>query len=268
MKKQLIYQVDAFASKLFFGNPAAVCPLTHWLSDIQMQLIAAENNLSETAFIVQESDGYRIRWFTPNTEVALCGHATLASAFIVFEFLNYKKDTIIFQSQSGELRVKKMDNLLQMDFPKLPYTKITPVSTLLDAINVKPQEIYESTFDMMLIFADEEEVKAAQPDLKTIAKIQKRGIILSAPGHNSDCYSRCFYPGCNVPEDPVTGSAHCVIVPYWSERLGKKKIHARQGLQRQGELLGEVNLNRVLLSGSCQLYLEGNIFLPDSVKII
>ena len=264
MKKQIMYQVDAFASQLFQGNPAAVCPLTNWLSDADMQAIAAENNLSETAFILPKTDGYHIRWFTPNSEVALCGHATLASAFIIFECLGYSKDTIIFYSQSGELRVKKMGQFLQMDFPALLYTKTIPSSELLNAINIKPKEVYESTFDLMLIFDHEEEVKAAQLDLNAIANIQTRGVILSAPGKHTDCYSRCFYPGCDVPEDPVTGSAHCVIVPYWSERLSKKKIHARQGLKRQGELFCEVNLDRVLLSGSCQLYLEGHIFIPDS----
>lgn len=263
MKKQIIYQVDAFASKLFYGNPAAVCPLTDWLSDAEMQSIAAENNLSETAFILPVTDDYQIRWFTPNSEVALCGHATLASAFIIFEYLSYPKDTIIFHSQSGELRVKKMGQLLQMDFPALPYTKVIPKPELLNAINMKPKEVYQSTFDMMLIFDREEEVKIAQLDLNAIANIQARGVILSAPGSNSDIYSRCFYPGCDVPEDPVTGSAHCVIVPYWSERLGKKKIHACQGLKRHGELFCEVNLDRVLLSGTCQLYLEGHIFIPD-----
>lgn len=229
-----------------------------------MQAIAAENNLSETAFILQDSDDYQIRWFTPNTEVALCGHATLASAFVIFELLNYQKDEIIFHSQSGELRVRKKGDLLQMDFPALPYRKTIPTPALLAALDVKPKEVYESTFDMMLIFDDEAEVKAAQLDLNAIANIQKRGIILSAPGSSSDIYSRCFYPGCDVPEDPVTGSAHCVLAPYWSERLGKKKIHAYQGLRRQGELFCEVHLDRVLLSGLCQLYLEGHIFIPDS----
>lgn len=264
MIKQPIYQVDAFASKLFSGNPAAVCPLTHWLNDAQMQFIATENNLSETAFILLENDTYYIRWFTPNTEVALCGHATLASAFIIFEFLNYQKDTIIFHSQSGELRVRKVEPFLQLDFPILPYTEVTPPAELLQAMNVKPREVYESTFDRMLIFREEDEVKAARLDLNAIANIQKQGVILSAPGSDSDIYSRCFYPGCDVPEDPVTGSAHCVIVPYWSERLSKKQLHARQGLGRQGELFCEIKGNRVLLSGLCQLYLEGHIFVPNT----
>lgn len=262
MNKLPIYQVDAFASKLFRGNPAAVCPLDCWLSETQMQSIAAENNLSETAFMVAEGERYRIRWFTPNAEVDLCGHATLASAFVLFELLGYKKEVIVFDSKSGELRVRKNGNLLQLDFPALPYTKITPSQQLVDAMNVTPLEVYESTFDLLLIFANEKDIKQARLDLYAISKLNNRGVILSAPGSESDVYSRCFYPGCDVPEDPVTGSAHCVIAPYWSEQLGKKKIHAIQGLNRQGELLCEVLKDRVLLSGPCQLYLQGHIFLP------
>jgi PhzF family phenazine biosynthesis protein len=262
MKKQPIYQIDAFSSELFSGNPAAVCPLSHWLSDDQMQSIAAENNLSETAFILPEDEHYQIRWFTPNTEVALCGHATLASAFVVFEFLGHKKEQIVFKSKSGELRVKKNASLLQMDFPALTYTKITPLPSLLKALKVRPVEVYESTFDLLIILENELDVKEARPDLYAISELNNRGVILSAPASQADVYSRCFYPGCDVPEDPVTGSAHCVIAPYWSSRLGKNKIHAIQGLKRKGELLCEVARDRVLLSGSCQLYLQGHIFLP------
>ena len=266
MKKQPYFQVDAFASTLFSGNPAAVCPLTHWLSDAQMQLIAQENNLSETAFIVPKQDHYQIRWFTPNTEVALCGHATLASAFIVFEYLNHKTELIVFHSQSGELRVKKNNNLLQMDFPALPYTKINPSSELLTAIGVELREVYKSTFDLLCILDNEEMVRQSCPNLQAMSQLHYRGVILSAPGNHSDVYSRCFYPKCDVPEDPVTGSAHCVIAPYWSNRLGAPKIHATQGLKRQGELWCEMLDTRVLLSGACQLYLEGTLYLPESIE--
>ncbi|KTD31836.1 PhzF family phenazine biosynthesis protein [Legionella israelensis] len=262
MKKQPIYQVDAFSSQIFGGNPAAVCPLRYWLSDKQMQAIAAENNLSETAFIVHEGEYFQIRWFTPNTEVALCGHATLASAFVIFEFLDYQKDDIVFKSKSGELRVKKNAALLQMDFPALPYNKITPSLSLLNALNTQVKEVFESTFDLLCILENEQNVKEAKPDLHAISELNHRGIILSAPGSDVDVYSRCFYPGCDVPEDPVTGSAHCVIAPYWCELLKKKNIYAKQGLKRKGELLCEVDMDRVLLSGSCQLYLQGHIFLP------
>jgi PhzF family phenazine biosynthesis protein len=262
MKRQAIYQVDAFTSELFGGNPAAVCPLTHWLSDTQMQLIAAENNLSETAFIVPEGKHYHIRWFTPNQEVALCGHATLASAFVIFEKLDHKDNSIVFHSQSGELRVQRQANLLQMDFPALPFTAITPSPDLLNALNVQPLESYESTFDGLFILESEQAVKEAKPDLHTISQLNQRGVILSALTSKGTIYSRCFYPGCDVPEDPVTGSAHCVIAPYWSQRLGKATIHAMQGLKRTGELLCQVVNDRILLSGLCQLYLEGHIFLP------
>ena len=266
MQKQPIFQVDAFASHLFGGNPAAVFPLTHWLSDQQMQLIAQENNLSETAFIVQNQEHYQIRWFTPNTEVALCGHATLASAFVVFEFLNHKKNTIVFYSQSGELHVQKDEHLLQMDFPALPYTKINPAPELLTTIGVEAREVYKSTFDLLCILDDEEMVRQSSPNLQAMSQLHYRGVILSAPGNHSDVYSRCFYPKCDVPEDPVTGSAHCVIAPYWSNRIGTLIIHATQGLKRQGELWCEMLDTRVLLSGACQLYLEGTLYLPESIE--
>ena len=262
MKKQPIYQIDAFATTLFGGNPAAVCPLDSWLSDELMQSIAAENNLSETAFILPEGDDYHIRWFTPNTEVALCGHATLASAFVIFEYLDYREERIVFHSKSGELQVKRKGNLLQMDFPALPYSPVTPTPSLLKALNVQAKEVYESTFDLLVILDSEREVQEVKPDLQAIGELQERGVIFSAAASSADVYSRCFYPGCDVPEDPVTGSAHCVIAPYWAKRFGRNSIHALQGLRRQGELWCDVVGDRVLLSGSCQLYLQGHIFLP------
>ncbi|MDI9818543.1 MULTISPECIES: PhzF family phenazine biosynthesis protein [unclassified Legionella] len=264
MIKQPIYQVDAFTSTLYMGNPAAVCPLEYWLDDTVMQLIARENNLSETAFIVPDGKHYQIRWFTPNTEVDLCGHATLASAFVLFELLGYQEKEIAFKSKSGILTVRKEGNLLQMDFPALPFTKIEdPGFELITAIKMVPDEIYQSKFDILCIFNDAITVKQAKPDLNTLANMPCRGIIFSAPAIESDVYSRCFYPGCDVPEDPVTGSAHCVIAPYWCARLNKKKIHACQGGNRQGELWCEVNQDRVILSGYCQLYLQGEIWVPS-----
>lgn len=266
MKKQPIYQVDAFTSTLFNGNPAGVCPLESWLDNDVMQAIAQENNLSETAFIVLQDNQYQIRWFTPKKEVALCGHATLASAFVLFELLDYPHDEVIFNSQSGLLRVKKDGNFLQMDFPALPYHEITPGDELLKAVNVVPHAVFNSTFDLLMIFNHEQEVQQAKLDLNAIAKLPYRGVILSAPAKLADIYSRCFYPGCDVPEDPVTGSAHCVLAPYWSDRLGKKKIHARQGGNRQGELWCEIKADCVLLSGRCQLYLEGRISIPECIR--
>ncbi|USQ13640.1 PhzF family phenazine biosynthesis protein [Legionella lytica] len=263
MIKQPIFQVDAFTSTLYMGNPAAVCPLESWLDDRLMQLIARENNLSETAFIVPDGDYYQIRWFTPNTEVDLCGHATLASAFVLFEVLGYQGKEIRFKSKSGILTVRNDGNLLRMDFPALPLVKIEPSPELIDAIKIAPNEVYQSTFDTLCIFNDAELVKQAKPDLNALANMACRGIIFSAPATDADVYSRCFYPGCDVPEDPVTGSAHCVIAPYWCARLNKKKIHAYQGGERQGELWCELNEDRVILSGYSQLYLQGDIWTPS-----
>ncbi|MFT4059079.1 MAG: PhzF family phenazine biosynthesis protein [Legionella sp.] len=268
MIKQPIYQIDAFTSILYTGNPAAVCPLEYWLDDTVMQHIARENNLSETAFIVPDGQDYQIRWFTPNTEVDLCGHATLASAFVLFELLKHQEQKIVFKSKSGLLTVKKEGNLLQMDFPGLPFTKIEANNELIEAIGIIPDEVYQSTFDMLCIFNDAMSIKKAKPDLNALANMSCRGIILSAQDTEYDVYSRCFYPGCDVSEDPVTGSAHCVIAPYWCARLNKKKIHARQGGNRQGELWCEVNQDRVILSGYSQLYLQGEICVPSVQKEI
>lgn len=263
MKKLNLYQVDAFAASVFKGNPAAVCPLEAWLTDQQMQSIAEENNVSETAFIVPVGNHYHIRWFTPNTEVALCGHATLAAAFVLFELLNHPDSEIVFQSQSGELRVLRQKTQLQMDFPALPYKKITLSTDSLNAINIQPKEVYQSTFDLLCIFDHESDIQKAQPDLFAMSQLPYRGIIFSALSTKTNVYSRCFYPACNVPEDPVTGSAHCVIAPYWCNRLNTNRIHAVQGLKRQGALDCEVKSDRVLLSGTCHLYMEGTIFIPE-----
>ena len=266
MIRQDIYIVDAFAKKVFEGNAAAVCALDNWLSDEKMQAIAKENKLSETAFILAEDDHYQIRWFTPNTEVALCGHATLASAFVIFKFLDYQKEKICFKSKSGDLIVEKKDGALKMDFPALPYKKITPHDILLNSINIKALEVFESTFDLLCILESEQQVIQAKPNLQVISELKYRGIILSSTTNKTsqyDIYSRCFYPSCDVNEDPVTGSAHCAITPYWTKKLGKKKIHALQGLNRKGELICEINNKRVLLSGDCQLYLKGTIFIPE-----
>lgn len=264
MKKLKLYQVDAFSTSIFTGNPAAVCILDNWLSEQQMQLIASENNLSETAFIVPNQEYFDIRWFTPATEVDLCGHATLASAYVLFEKLGYQQAEIIFQSKSGELRVTKQHQHLQMDFPALPYESITPSSALLEALQTKPQAVYKSTFDLLCIYQHESEVSDAVPDLFALSQLPYRGIIFTALCKDGSIYSRCFYPACNVPEDPVTGSAHCVIAPFWCERLNQPRIRARQGLKRQGELLCEVKGNRVLITGTCHLFFEGTIYIPES----
>jgi PhzF family phenazine biosynthesis protein len=259
LKSQALFQVDAFTDKLFGGNPAAVCPLDKWLSDDKMQAIAKENNLSETAFFVPQGDDYQIRWFTPSHEVALCGHATLASAHVLFECLNYSKNRIVFHSQSGPLHVDKKGPLLQMDFPTLPYHAIKPTESLSQALNVIPVELYQSTHDLMVILKDNLEVKNASPNLQAISQLSVRGVILTSLVKENQIYSRCFYPGVEVPEDPVTGSAHCVIAPFWCKKLGVNTIHAQQGARRTGRLICSVNGNRVILSGECRLYLQGTI---------
>lgn len=265
MKNLSMYQVDAFASNLFEGNPAAVCPLDEWLTDEEMQNIATENNLSETAFFVPEGDGFYIRWFTPNEEVDLCGHATLASAFIIFEKLGFKEQEIKFNCKSGQLIVQRHGQGILMDFPALPSDSIDLTPELLQLNLKKPQKVLKSKFDLMFVYEHENDVKLAAPDLDAVARLDYRGLILTAPGINSDVFSRCFYPGCNVPEDPVTGSAHCVIAPYWCEQLNKCRIEASQGGSRLGKLACEVKEDRVFLYGMCRLYLEGTIFLPNGV---
>ncbi|WP_115706978.1 PhzF family phenazine biosynthesis protein [Legionella sainthelensi] len=262
MRTLPIYQVDAFATNLFEGNPAAVCPLDSWLTDKEMQNIALENNLSETAFFIPEENGFYIRWFTPNEEVALCGHATLASAYVIFEKLGFKGEEIKFRCLSGDLVVRKNGKGFVMDFPALPYHFIE-YSEALSQLNLnKPRYVLKSKFDLMFVYDTTQEVKQADPNLNAVAQLDYRGLILTAPGINSDIYSRCFYPGCNVAEDPVTGSAHCVIAPYWSERLQKGEIHAVQGGMRQGKVRCEVRGERVFLYGAVQLYLQGTIYLP------
>lgn len=263
MDKLKLYQVDAFANKLFSGNPAAVCPLEYWLSDELMQSIASENNLSETAFFVKMGEKYQIRWFTPNAEVELCGHATLASAFVIFNYLNHSSSSILFESKSGELRVNRQENILQLDFPALSYKAFEPPEALIQYLTVTPDEVYQSAFDLLCVFKDETVVQNAKPNLQALAELNYRGFIFTSLSKRADVYSRCFYPGCDVPEDPVTGSAHCVIAPFWCHRLNQTSIRAIQGLKRQGEIHCQIKEDRVLLSGSCHLYLEGIIHLGN-----
>lgn len=255
-----LYQVDAFTSMLFGGNPAAVCLLEQWLEDQLLQDIAAENNLSETAFLVRNDCGFDLRWFTPVTEVALCGHATLASAQVLFTRRRWPEETIRFRTRrSGELLVRRRDDLLEMDFPALPSQPLTPPTVLGKAIPAQALAVLGSAEDLLVELADERCVRELRPDLAALAKIDCRGVIVTARGENCDFVSRFFAPRFGIPEDPVTGSAHCVLVPYWAKKLGKKMLTARQVSPRGGELWCEERGERVGIAGRAVVYLEGTI---------
>jgi PhzF family phenazine biosynthesis protein len=259
-----IYQVDAFTSEIFSGNPAAVCFLEQWVDESLLQSIAAENNLSETAFLVQNEKGYDLRWFTPVTEVALCGHATLASAFILFACRNWKSPIIDFQTRwSGELSVSRQGDLLEMDFPSRPPHPRTPPDGLAEALHMTPERVFASAEDLMVILESEQAVRGLAPDFNALQRIACRGIIVTAKGEKSDFVSRFFAPRFGIPEDPVTGSAHCVLTPYWSTLLNKDFLHALQVSQRGGELFCHNRGPRVGISGKAVLYLEGTITVKE-----
>lgn len=253
-------QVDAFTSRLFGGNPAAVCLLEEWLPDALMQAIAAENNLSETAFVVREGDGFAIRWFTPAVEVDLCGHATLASAHVLF---GHQPDLaeVHFSSQSGPLRVTRAGSRLRLDLPRRDGTPCPPEPRLADALGAQPRELHAAR-DLLAVFDSEAEVRALAPDMPMLAAIDRFGFIVTAPGRDCDFVSRYFAPREGVPEDPVTGSAHCTLVPYWAARLGKETLHARQVSRRGGELFCTLAGDRVLVAGEAVTFFEGTIELP------
>jgi len=253
-----IYQIDAFANQVFEGNPAAVVPLKEWLPDELLQKIAVENNLSETAFIVLEKDSYRIRWFTPGAEVDLCGHATLASGYVFFEILNHPTNEIRFNSRSGELIVSKQGDELVLDFPR---TKITPCEApdvLVRGLGKQPIESYLCD-DYMLVFESEQDIASMQPDFNALGQVECRGIIVTAASNEYDFVSRFFTPQCGINEDPVTGSAHCALAPYWAEKLDKRSLNARQISSRGGNLRCDVVGDRVFIAGKAIKYLQGTI---------
>jgi len=258
MMKIPIYQVDAFTSEVFSGNPAAVCILDSWLDDNLLQSIAAENNLSETAFLVRNDDGFDLRWFTPTTEVALCGHATLASAFVLFTCRDCLQEEIRFHTRkSGQLVVSKRNLLLEMDFPSRPAHSMTPPPSLKEALGVTPIAVLGSVEDLMFVLESEKAVRELQPDFVALERLECRGIIVTSRGSRSDFVSRFFAPSVAIPEDPVTGSAHCVLVPYWSSELHKRNLHAFQISKRGGELFCINAGDRVKISGKAVLFLEG-----------
>lgn len=256
-----IFQIDAFTDKIFHGNPAAVCILHEWLNDELMQAIAVENNLSETAFIIQDTEGFHIRWFTPRGEISLCGHATLAAGFVLHELQKCDSDIVSFSSKSGVLSVRKKVEQYILDMPRLSYQLCeTPeiITALIDQVCI---ETYESELDYMVLVADEDKLLQAQVDIKALAMLAKRGLIVTSKSSEADFASRCFYPKHNIPEDPVTGSAHCVLAPFWIDRLNKSNLKAVQGSVRKGYLQCEISQERVYLSGHCKWYLKGQIVI-------
>ncbi len=257
-----IYQADAFTDELFGGNPAAICPLDNWLPDEVMQKIAIENNLAETAFFVKTNNGYKLRWFTPEYEIDLCGHATLASAHILFTELGYKGNTINFETiKAGILSVTKERDKYAMDFPSRPAIHIEPPIGLAEALSEKqPIEVLRSR-DYFLVYENEDDITEIVPDFFALSKMDTVGVIVTAPGKNVDFVSRFFAPGAGIPEDPVTGSAHCNLIPYWADRLGKNQLHAYQLSARKGELWCELVGERVIIKGKAVTYLKGEIFI-------
>jgi PhzF family phenazine biosynthesis protein len=262
MMKIPLYQVDAFTAEVFSGNPAAVCILDHWPEDRQLQSIATENNLSETAFLVARGDLMELRWFTPLTEVILCGHATLASAFVLFQLRSWPLPQILFATrQSGVLTVTQSESLIRMDLPARPPRPIPIPAGLEAALGAEVTSVMDSQEDMLVLLKDEEVVRNLAPNFSAITKLGDRGIIVTARGQTCDFVSRFFAPQVGIPEDPVTGSAHCVLTPYWADVLGKRDLHALQVSRRGGELFCRENGTRVEIAGRAALYLEGTIEL-------
>ncbi|MFZ2068784.1 MAG: PhzF family phenazine biosynthesis protein [Xanthobacteraceae bacterium] len=255
-----IYQVDAFAEKLFGGNPAAICPLTEWLPDATMQAIAAENNLAETAFFVREGADYALRWFTPAVEVDLCGHATLASAHVVFAFLEPERASVNFRTlKAGMLTVARHGDMLMMDFPARPATAVEPPPGLLATLGGSPREVLKAR-DHVVVYGSAAEVAALKPDFAALGRLDCWAAIATAPGEDgTDFVSRFFAPRQGIDEDPATGSSHCTLVPYWAARLGKRELKARQLSRRVGTLTCALNGDRVAIGGRTVLYLEGKI---------
>jgi PhzF family phenazine biosynthesis protein len=258
--KHEIFQIDAFASKPFAGNPAAIVPLKSWLPDDVMLNIAIENNLAETAFFVPSEKGYDLRWFTPAVEMDLCGHATLATGFLIFEVLGTNENILRFQTRSGELTVEKKDGRFVLDFPSRPGVPAEAPAKLIEAIGAVPKEVLKSR-DYMLVYETEADVKAIKPNFEALRGFDTHAVIVTAKGDSSDFVSRFFAPELGVPEDPVTGSAHCTLIPYWAEKLGKNDLFARQVSSRGGELFCELIGDRVKMAGEAALYLKGEIYV-------
>lgn len=260
------YIIDAFTDCVFSGNPAAVCVLNNWLDAEQMQNIAIENNLSETAFTVKEKDGYRLRWFTPGGEIDFCGHATLATAYVLFHFYQTSSSAIHFHTQIGTLTVQKKGDLYEMDFPTYQCHPIAITNAMEKAIGAKPMEAYLDR-DLLLVLENASTVKALQPNQMLLKELDGLGVIVTAKGKQYDCVSRVFAPKLGVPEDPVTGSSHCMIVPYWCKKLGKQEIIAYQASKRSGVLYAKQKNDRILIAGKAVLFAVSDI-LPENINTL
>jgi PhzF family phenazine biosynthesis protein len=253
-----LFQIDAFSDKVFSGNPAAVCPLDGWLSETDLQAIAEENNLSETAFYVPVEGGFHLRWFTPKAEVDLCGHATLATAYVIFNLSNFTRDTVHFETRSGKLSVSKDHDLLVMDFPSQPGKPCECPPLLIEGLGNEPADVLTSE-DYMAVFNNEDDVIALKPNFHALSDLDKRGVIVTARGKDVDFVSRFFAPRHGINEDPVTGSAHCTLTPYWAGKLNKTRLSARQVSKRSGTIECELKGDRVFLSGKAVKFMEGTI---------
>ena len=258
-----LYQVDAFTERRFGGNPAAVIPLTEWLDDELLQAIAPENNLSETAFFVPQGEGFHLRWFTPAYEVALCGHATLASAFVLMTILEPERRTVTFASKSGPLSVTRADSGFVLDFPATALAPMAELEGLREALGVTVVQTWRAGSDTLVVLEDEAAVLATAPDMRFIEERCDRALMVTAESDEVgvDFVSRFFAPGAGIPEDPVTGSAHCALAPYWAERLGRRELVAKQRSARGGDLRCVVADDRVLLQGHAVLTVEGKLYL-------
>lgn len=257
-----LFQIDAFSSRVFGGNPAAVCPLDRWLEDEVLQQIARENNLAETAFFTGGDGAYELRWFTPTTEVDLCGHATLASAFVLYEEMGERADRIRFETRSGPLFAEREAEMVSLDLPLWEDRPVEEVpDDLVEGLGVRPSAVFttSSATNFFAVFEKESEVRAIRPRFDLLERLHPHGVVVTAPGDLADCASRYFAPSYGIPEDPVTGAVHCGLAPYWSKRLGRLGIHAHQVSSRGGELFCEVRGDRVGISGNAVKYLTGRI---------
>lgn len=264
MSRLPLFQIDAFTNEVFRGNPAAVCPLERWLDDATLQSIAQENNLAETAFLVPQGEGFHIRWLSPKCEIDLCGHATLAAAFVIFTELEPERQSVRFNSKSGPLWVRRDARRLVMDFPALRVKPcLDPPASLIEGLGKRPLELYSAETDRnyFAVYATEDDVRAIRPQFDLLEQLHPSGVIVTAPGKNADCASRYFAPSYGIPEDHVTGSIHAAVAPFWAARLKKSQIHAHQVSPRGGELLCEDKGDRVDIAGQAVKYLEGTIYV-------